>query len=178
MWIFRPRLPENALIIAPRGLYKAGPGGFSWYKDLKRPWPNIDDFSTAIGRVLELLNPALFPQGNFEELHLVGFSQGAAAVYAFTLLHPEKVSSVAGMAGFVPEGAQSVSSGSRLKGLPVFVTHGTRDELVPVEKGREAAKLLEEAGATVTYCEDDVGHKLSATCFRGLESFYKDILKG
>jgi hypothetical protein len=33
--------------------------------------------------------------------------------------------------------------------------------------------LLEKAGATVTYCEEDVGHKLSAGCFRGLESYFR-----
>jgi len=178
MWIFTPRLPKNALILAPRGLYAAGMGGFSWYTEQARAWPKVEDFATAVERLLELLNPALFPQGNFDELHLVGFSQGAAAAYAFTLLYPERVSSAAGLAGFMPEGAKSLAVGGRLAGLPVFVTHGTRDRLVPVERGRESARILEEAGALVTYCEDDVGHKLSATCFRGLESFYKNKLRG
>lgn len=173
MSVFIPKLPNKALLIAPRGLYPASPGGYSWYTHLERRWPRMDDFTSAVERLLELLNPALFPQGNFEELHLVGFSQGAAAAYAFTLLHPERVSSTAGLAGFMPEGAETLITGERLKGLPVFVTHGTQDALVPVEHGREAARLLEEAGALVTYCEDDVGHKLSATCYRGLESFYK-----
>lgn len=177
MWIFAPRLPKNALIIAPRGLYKSGMGGFSWYTDAKRPWPKIEDFSSAVEKLLELLNPAVFPQANFDELHLVGFSQGAATVYAFTLLHPERVSSTAGLAGFMPEGVQRLIAPDRLEGMPIFVTHGTRDELVPVEKGREAAQVLEQAGAQVSYCEDDVGHKLSATCFRGLESFYKNMGK-
>ena len=176
MWIFTPRLPKNALLLAPRGLFTADPGGYSWYPELARPWPRMDDFIVAVERLLELLNPAIFPQGDFGELHLVGFSQGAAAVYAFSLLYPERVSSTAGLAGFMPEGAEQFATGERLKGLPVFVTHGTKDALVPVERGRESARVLEEAGALVTYCEDDVGHKLSATCFRGLENFYKNKL--
>ena len=178
MWIFTPRLPKNALLLAPRGLYAADAGGYSWYPELERPWPRVDDFTTAVERLFELLNPALFPQGNFDDLNLVGFSQGAAAVYSFALLYPERVSSAAGLAGFMPEGAKSLAVGARLKGLPVFITHGAQDKLVPVERGREAAQLLEQAGAVVTYCEDDVGHKLSATCFRGLESFYVNRLKG
>jgi predicted esterase len=55
----------------------------------------------------------------------------------------------------------------------VFVAHGTRDELVPIERGRHTVQTLEQAGAQVTYCEDDVGHKLSAACFRALEAFFK-----
>jgi phospholipase/carboxylesterase len=178
MWIFAPRLPKYAVLIAPRGLYEASPGGFSWYRDEARGWPRVEDFSEVVDRLLELLNPAVFPQANFDALHLVGFSQGAAAAYAFTLMVPERVSSVSGLAGFMPVGASIYVSVKRLKGLPAFVTHGTRDELVPVERGREAARMLEEAGALVTYCEDDVGHKLSATCFRGLENFYRNEMKG
>jgi len=178
MGVFTHRLPENALLIAPRGLYAAGPGGYSWFTDQARRWPILDDFKAAIERLMELLNPALFPQGDFGDLHLVGFSQGAAAVYAFTLLHPERVSSTAGLAGFMPEGAETLAAGERLKGLPVYITHGTKDILVPVERGRESARILENAGALVTYCEDDVGHKLSATCFKGLEHFYKNMPDG
>jgi phospholipase/carboxylesterase len=54
----------------------------------------------------------------------------------------------------------------------VFIAHGTTDNLVPVEMARESANLLKQAGANVTYCEEEVGHKLSAPCFRGLEAFF------
>ncbi len=178
MWIFTPRLPKKGVILAPRGLYKAGPGGYSWYGELARSWPRLEDFYETTEKLSNILNPAIFPQGNFDELHVVGFSQGAAATYAFTFLNPERVTTAAGLAGFMPEGSASLAIGERLKGMPVFVTHGTQDALVPVERGREAARLLTQAGAVVTYCEDDVGHKLSANCFRGLENFYRNTLHG
>lgn len=177
MWIFAPRLPKSALLIAPRGLFDAGPGGYSWYPVLTTCWPQLIDFTDTVERLLELLNPSVFPEGDFDNIHLVGFSQGAAAAYAFTLLHPEKVSSIASLAGFIPDGAEVLLSSERLTGMPVFITHGTRDRLVPVDRSREAAQKLERSGALVTYCEDDVGHKLSANCFRGLEMFYRHIDK-
>jgi predicted esterase len=34
--------------------------------------------------------------------------------------------------------------------------------------------LLEKAGAQVTYCEGEVGHKVSADCLRALKEFLKD----
>ena len=37
---------------------------------------------------------------------------------------------------------------------------------------RASMTLLEQAGAVVTYCEADVGHKVSADCLRGLETFF------
>jgi len=32
--------------------------------------------------------------------------------------------------------------------------------------------MLERAGASVAYCEDEVGHKLSANCLHALENFF------
>ena len=88
---------------------------------------------------------------------------------------PERIASVAGLSGFLPDGASAWLTSDRLKGLPMFIAHGTEDELVPVEKARLSAELLEKLGAAVTYCEDKVGHKLSAKCFRGLEAFYQQV---
>lgn len=204
MWIFTPRLPKDALLIAPRGLHPAPGGGYGWHPDRGR-WPVVEDFRPVIDRLLGLLTPANFPEADLKRVHLVGFSQGAALIYTLALLHPERVLSVAGLAGFLPEdaaellpagqaaglaapkpqaGAQpegnlpaagSKESSELLRGRPVFITHGTRDETVPVERARQAAGLFEQAGAEVSYCEDQVGHKLSASCFRGLEAFYKDL---
>jgi phospholipase/carboxylesterase len=60
-----------------------------------------------------------------------------------------------------------------LKGKPVFVAHGTRDETVTIESARASIEILEQAGAQVTFCEDDVGHKVSAGCLRALKDFFK-----
>ena len=54
----------------------------------------------------------------------------------------------------------------------MFLAHGAFDEIVPVGRAREAVKLLGQAGAQVTYCEDDVGHKLSLSCFQSLQTFF------
>jgi predicted esterase len=58
-----------------------------------------------------------------------------------------------------------------LQGKNVFLAHGTQDSLVPVDRARQAAATLQEAGADVILCEDEVGHKLSASCFRNLQDF-------
>jgi predicted esterase len=46
--------------------------------------------------------------------------------------------------------------------------------MVPVDRARASIGLLEQAGAQVTYCEDEVGHKVSAGCLRALKEFLKD----
>ncbi len=102
----------------------------------------------------------------------MGFSQGAALVTAMALLHPERIGRLGVLAGFVPSGAESLAGQRPLIGKNIFVAHGTLDERVNVEYARRSVKVLQEAGASVTYCEDEVGHKLSANCLRALHSFF------
>jgi len=48
---------------------------------------------------------------------------------------------------------------ARLRGLPIFVTHGARDWMFPVDMARDAQAALEAAGAAVTYREiPDLSH--------------------
>jgi len=175
MWVFAPRLPANALLVAPQGLYAASLDGYGWHAAHTKPWPWVDDFIPAVNRIFEIFTETYLPDGDFSQLHLIGFSQGAALAYTMTLLYPERVTSLAGLSGFLPDGASSWLRPERLKGLPVFLAHGTVDNLVPVERARKSAEMLESVGAQVSYCEEDVGHKLSAKCFHSLEAFYKRL---
>lgn len=174
MWVFSGRLPENALLIAPRGLHPAPQGGFSWHPYHERGWPDLAEFEPAVVELLHLLTPENFPGGDFSGVRLVGFSQGAALCYALAILNPKRVVSMAGLSGFLPQGVEGVAASQPLQGKAVFVAHGSLDERVPVERARQGVETLEAAGARVVYCEDQVGHKLSAACFRGLEHFFQN----
>ena len=46
--------------------------------------------------------------------------------------------------------------------------------MIPLDRARASMALLEQAGAQVTYCEDDVGHKLGANCRHALEKYLLD----
>jgi phospholipase/carboxylesterase len=175
MWIFASKLPEDYLLIAPRGLYPAPMGGYAWHPMLAdQTWPGVDDFRPAVAALLELIEewpPS--PAADFSYLRLAGFSQGAALAYSFALIHPERVGALAGLAGFLPHGASPFLKSSPLTGVPVYISHGVKDQLIPVARARQAVQLLDQTGADVTYCESDVGHKLSADCFRGMEVFFQ-----
>jgi len=176
MWVFAPRLPKNSLMIAPRGLYSTKGNGYSWHPAISKPWPWLSDFMPALEKLFDTISSKNLPDGDFSELHLVGFSQGAALAYTIAIVYPERIASLAGLSGFLPDGASALMGNERLKGLPIFIAHGTEDEQVPVERARAAVVQLEQSGANVTYCEDNVSHKLSAKCFHGLEAFYKRVI--
>jgi predicted esterase len=101
----------------------------------------------------------------------MGFSQGAAMSNLLTILHPQSIRKTGILAGFVPSGLDELIAKRPLAGKPFFVAHGTKDETIPVDRARASIELLEQAGAHVTYCEDEVGHKVSLTCLRSLRDF-------
>jgi phospholipase/carboxylesterase len=106
-----------------------------------------------------------------QQFDLIGFSQGAVMVNVMGILHPHRVRRMGVMAGFVPAGLEHLISQKPLAGKNIFVAHGTQDQMIPIDRARTSIELLEQAGAQITYCEDEVGHKLSASCLRALENY-------
>jgi phospholipase/carboxylesterase len=174
MWIFSSRLPKDALLLAPRGFYPTTLGGFGWHVQKPDFWPQVEDFLPAMDRLFELLGEREMAPWDGGKISLVGFSQGAALAGAMALKYPERVNLLAMLSGFLPEDAPERFAGETLADLPVFMAHGRTDELVPVARARQAAAFLEKAGGRVFYCEEDVGHKLSASCFKALQVFFEE----
>jgi len=185
MWVFARDLPSHYWMIAPRAPHPAEPFGYSW-----RPRPSSTlrhAQGNAFGRPsLEQLLPAAealihlideyqaSARIEADTFDVMGFSQGAAMSNLLAFLYPQRIRKTGILAGFVPGGLEKLITKRPLEGKPFFVAHGTKDEMVPVDRARASMDLLAQAGAKVTYCEDDVGHKVSITCIRALKDFFSD----
>ncbi len=170
MWVFSSTMPENHLLIAPRGLFSSSLGGYSWYRDQTGQWPTLDDFMEAFQAIEILMHSSIVrDHSDSSVINLVGFSQGAALAYAYSLQKFRHVHAIAGLSGFVPNGVQEFIYAKPLSGIRIFVTHGINDKIVPIVRARNGVSILQELGAQVTYCEEDSGHRLSPSCFRGLQ---------
>lgn len=177
MWVFARGLPPDYWIIAPRAPHPLESGGYSWRPPHPETFgrPSLEMLKPAAEALISLVDGYSSSVGvDAKQFDVMGFSQGAAMVNVIGLLHPQRVRKMAVLAGFVPSGMEEIIARRPLEGKSVFVAHGTQDELVTVERARASIELLEQAGAKVTYCEDEVGHKLSAACLRALESFLED----
>jgi phospholipase/carboxylesterase len=172
MSIFTSRLPSDYLLISPRGIFPSRLGGFSWVEDKSNRWPAYEEFLESTEALFGMLVLSNFPDADLDVINLLGFSQGAALAYTMALDRPSKVGKIAGISGFMPDKTDELVSSKPLIGKDIFVAHGKRDEMVPIEKANEVITVLGKGGARVEYCEEDVGHKLSASCFRGIETYF------
>lgn len=174
MWVFTRGLPSDYWIIAPRAPYPAESSGFSWRSHLSGTFgmPSLETLLPSAEALIHLIDQyADSVKIEARQFELVGFSQGGAMVNLMGMLYPERVRKMGVLASFVPSGLEEYIAKKALAGKNVFVAHGTQDKMVSVERARASITLLEQAGAQVTYCEDEVGHKLSATCLRALERY-------
>lgn len=177
MWIFARKFPPDMWIAAPRGSHKAKDGGYSWRPLQPGAWslPTLSDLKPAADSLIRLVDEVSASISvDAEQFDVVGFSQGGALTNVLALLYPQRIRKAAVLAGFMPGGVDHLLDRRVLDGKPFFVAHGTEDNMVPFERARESIELLEQGGAQVTFCEAEVGHKLSAECLRALEAFWKN----
>ena len=174
MWVFARDLPSHYWIVAPRAPHVTEPSGYSWRppQDGTFGRPSLEQLRPAAEALVRLVNAyQLSAKIDARVFDLMGFSQGAAMSNLLAFLYPERIRKTGILAGFVPSGLDELVAQRPLTGKPFFVAHGTKDETVPVERARASIEILEQAGAQVTYCEDEVGHKVSLTCLRALKDF-------
>lgn len=178
MWIFDQKIPDDFAVYSPRALHPAPGGGFSWVRNRTSGFSTFADFAPSCDALSALISSlgSRFG-GDFSRIHLMGFSQGAALALSWAARSPQRVLSLAVLAGFLPDGATESLEDGAWAGLPVFVAHGSRDQIVSIERMRAGADAIAAAGADLTVCEDDVGHKLSANCNRALGQFYERFVK-
>lgn len=175
MWVFAPRLPKDALLIAPRAPYPSNHpeiAGYSWVQQRADGFSTLEMFAPAVD-AFEALLPQLaahFPQADFASFGMAGFSQGSAFSVAYAVRNAERLQRLAMLAGFLPEASEAALPA--LAGKPVFIAHGTQDQTVPVARAYAARDQLTAAGAQVRYCESEVGHKLGANCVAELANFF------
>ena len=179
MWVFARNLSPGYLMVAPRASHPSGMdlGGYSW-----RPpdsdaedRPGLEQLRDSAEALIRLVDEYAASVGlNADVFDLMGFSQGGAMASVLAFLYPRRIGKVAILAGFVPGGLEELVSHRPLERKPIFIAHGTKDETVPIERARAAIEILEQAGAQVTFCEDEVGHKVSASCLRALKDFFAD----
>jgi phospholipase/carboxylesterase len=170
MDVFSKSLPTGFLALFPRGPIIA-PGGFGWVQAAQGTWTPMPAFEKPCRALMQEIEDRLTGMGAAGmPLRLVGFSQGGAVCHALTALYPRRIERTAVLAGFFPK-VESSFDLSSLSGKSYFIAHGRNDLTIPVEKAYESIRMLEQAGASVEFCESDSGHKLALECLKRLQAY-------
>lgn len=156
--------PERRLLgMTPGGpLTDQPPGGRHWYVIERVGQPDEQTFVATMTRLCRFLDDFLRSRGiDWTQTIIGGFSQGAAVALAAALgtARPAPAGILA-MSGFVPTVRGWRLDLAAKRGTPVYISHGSFDNMIPVGYGRRARDVLSDAGLDVIYRETRMLHAI------------------
>lgn len=171
LFSFASELPNDSYVISVRAPYELQPYGHAWYAihfdaDENKFSDNVQakqSVELIAGFIDEILKQYPIDAKN---VTLIGFSQGAILSYATALTYPDKVAKVVALSGyFNQEIMPEVIDSKAISHLKFFVSHGSVDQVIPVDWARKAKPALENLGLEVEYLEYPVGHGVAPQNF-------------
>ena len=164
LFSFAEELPEEYYIISARAPYDMQYGSYAWYAinfDAdQNKFSDNEQAKTSRDLIAKFIDELVqnYPI-DATNVSLIGFSQGSILSYAVALSYPEKVQQVVAMSGYL--NLDIVADDylkNTLSNLRIFASHGTVDQVIPVEWARKTPAILENLGVGVTYKEYPIGH--------------------
>ncbi|HEX6293132.1 MAG TPA: alpha/beta hydrolase-fold protein [Herpetosiphonaceae bacterium] len=156
-----PYFGADWLTITPQAPFELG-FGYHWYEVLRVGDPEPRGFGQSIERLRQFVAklPTAYPVDP-QRIVLMGFSQGAVMSFALALTRPQDYAGIVAMSGYIARQTQQEADREALTGLPILITHGTRDPVIPIDFGRHARDWLGGTSAQVEYHEYGMGHQVS-----------------
>lgn len=179
LFSFASELPDEYYVISARAPYGLPPYGYAWYAiNFDADENKFSDIAQArqsrdlVLRFIDELT-AQYPI-DAEDVTLVGFSQGCILSYAAALSHPEKIQRVVAMSGYLNEDiAVEGFRENDFSQLKMFISHGSADQVIPVDWARKAKPELDKLGIESVYKEYPVGHGVAPQNFYDLLAWLK-----
>lgn len=149
------RIPEmNYLLLNAPRKYS---GGFSWYGD---PPFQKDGVLKTRKKMFHLLQELELQGWKPENIFLFGFSQGCLVSADIAMNYPKKLGGVVGISGyfhFFPRWKRNLKQN---KQTPWLLTHGSKDDVLPIDDTKFGVEKLRSAGLKVDFIESKKKHVL------------------
>jgi len=108
---------------------------------------------------------------------LAGFSQGCAMALLTGLRHKERLAGIVGLSGYLPLAASTAAERSDANALtPIFLGHGTFDNVVPLARGQQSCELLRSLGHDVSWHTYPMAHSVAMEEIQDLNAWLLQVL--
>ncbi len=171
LFSFASELPSKYAIISLKGPYSLNPHGNAWYAihfdNVDGKWSDDNQAINSRDRVVSVINEIIekYPVDK-NNITLLGFSQGTILGLSIALSYPKKIKNIIGLSGYVNEGILKKDYHKNdFKNLNIYSSHGTLDQVIPVEWARKTKTFLSNIIPDLTYNEFPVGHGVSPQNF-------------
>ena len=112
-----------------------------------------------------------------EKIVLAGFSQGGAIAYQVGLRSKYRLAGLVALSTYLPcENTLDDELNPTNLNLPVMAAHGEQDNIVLMERGEKAVKLLESKGVEVQWHSYPMAHSVCGEEVVEIANFLKTVL--
>lgn len=177
LFSFASELPDEYFVISARAPYDLQYGSYAWYAiNFDADQNKFSDHDQAVlsrDLVVKFLEELKlkFPIDS-SNITLIGFSQGSILSYSIALTYPNIVQRVGALSGYLNlDTTIDNYQNNDFSGLKIFSSHGTVDQVIPVEWARKTDPILKSLGINSTYEEYPIGHGVSPQNFYDLKSW-------
>ncbi len=181
LFSFASELPDELLIVSARAPFDMNFGGFAWYaitldaNDEK--FSDLDEARKSITKIAEFIDYVKTTyKTDSNNTFLLGFSQGAILSYALSLNYPNKVNHVIALSGYINEELTPKLVSDLNITTDYYISHGTVDQVLPVDWARKAPIYLSENNLQNVYSEYPVGHGVAPQNFYSFKSWIEERL--
>lgn len=94
-----------------------------------------------------------------DRVYLTGMSNGGIGTYLIGLNHPDRFAALIPMGGAFPTALFPLLDNA--KNTPIYIIHGSQDQVMPVRYSRDVAAYLRRNGDPVIYREHDRVHPMA-----------------
>lgn len=154
-------LKEDYIIIGIRGALVLN-SGYQYFTIKSIGNPDLDSLEAAVESLEKFIVEKLkeYPIDPSRQF-LFGFSQGAILAMTLSLKMGNHIKGIAALNGYIPMHYKETFAGKSLHGTSVFIAHGERDQIFPLNIGQENYDYFSEKTENVTYKVYPIGHSVS-----------------
>lgn len=177
LFSFAPELPDYALVISVQAPISLPFGGYAWYSITfdadQNKFSDPVEGKDAVQKLNFFLEEIKIKyEIDKNNISLLGFSQGAILGYAFSFTYPDKIRNVVALSGYF--NPDFLINKPRTNKINYFISHGTSDQVIPIEWAKKAPKLLHSLKINHTYKEYPVGHGIHPGNFYDFKDWIKN----
>lgn len=110
-------------------------------------------------------------------IFLAGFSQGGAVAYTTGLTHPEPLAGIIALSTYLPVPTLVIEEATEAnRKSPIFIAHGTEDDVVSLELGLLARDFLQQNGYTSEWHEYPIPHSVCLEEIRDMGAWLNECI--
>ncbi|MFC4721973.1 alpha/beta hydrolase [Geojedonia litorea] len=182
LFSFSSELPEDLFIVSARAPYAMQPFGNAWYAihfdAAQNKWNDTDQAIQSRDLISKFIDEVCetYPV-NRDNVTLLGFSQGTILSYAVALTYPQKVKNVIALSGYISEDMlPETLPKDDYAHLSFYCSHGSVDQVIPVEWARKTPEFLSRLNIKHSYSEFPVGHGVAPQNFYEFKKWLEPLI--